>query len=102
MHLTRTLLFSLALPFLASCASSTSKPLSFGQNYAVLNLDLINGVVAPLTNTTEGKKWINSTATWIDAFVYLPSFYLRHSLIASTPRHALPRSNYGPYQCTNM
>ncbi|KAL2788529.1 Isochorismatase-like protein [Aspergillus keveii] len=67
MHLTRTLLFSLALPFLASCASSTSKPLSFGQNYAVLNLDLINGVVAPLANTTEGKKWINSTATWIDA-----------------------------------
>ncbi|KAL3496718.1 cysteine hydrolase family protein [Aspergillus germanicus] len=71
MHLTRTLLSS--LPLLASCAASasvstaTSTPLSFGQNYAVLNLDLINGVVAPLANTTEGRKWINSTATWIDA-----------------------------------
>ncbi|KAL2852563.1 Isochorismatase-like protein [Aspergillus pseudodeflectus] len=65
MHLHRSLLSS--LPLLTSCAASTSNPLTFGQNYAVLNLDLINSVVAPLANTTEGRKWINSTATWIDA-----------------------------------
>jgi hypothetical protein len=99
MQLSRTLLSSLSL--LASYAASTSAspststPLSFGQNYAALNLDLINGVVAPLANTTEGRKWISSTATWIDAcvYVYLPPFpTLPPHLISSTPRHALPRS----------
>jgi hypothetical protein len=68
MHQTKALLASCA----ALTSASASKPLSFGQNYAVLNLDLINGVVAPLANTTEGRKWINSTATWINACVYLP------------------------------
>jgi nicotinamidase-related amidase len=40
---------------------------SFGQHYAVLNLDLINGLVASVASTSEGKTWINNTATWINA-----------------------------------
>ncbi|KAL2855371.1 Isochorismatase-like protein [Aspergillus pseudoustus] len=70
MHLQPSLLSTLPVlaSYAAQCvAASSSAPLSFGQNYAVLNLDLINGVVAPLANTSEGRKWINSTATWIDA-----------------------------------
>ncbi|KAL3466129.1 Isochorismatase-like protein [Aspergillus heterothallicus] len=62
-----TLLASCAAQCAASASSSSSNPLSFGQNYAVLNLDLITGVVAPLANTTEGRTWINNTATWLDA-----------------------------------
>lgn len=40
---------------------------SFGQHYAVLNLDLINGLVGSISSTSEGIAWINSTATWINA-----------------------------------
>ncbi|KAI1267973.1 cysteine hydrolase family protein [Xylariaceae sp. FL1019] len=39
----------------------------FGSNYAVINFDLINGIVAGVENTAEGQTWINSTARWIDA-----------------------------------
>ncbi|KAL4866606.1 hypothetical protein BDV12DRAFT_131369 [Aspergillus spectabilis] len=41
--------------------------LSFGQNYAVLNLDLSNALVASVSETEVDQKWINSTATWINA-----------------------------------
>lgn len=44
----------------------TNTTFTFGQNYAVLNLDLINGLVASVSNTPQGKAWINSTATWIN------------------------------------
>lgn len=44
-----------------------NETLSFGSNYAVLNLDLINALVGSVANTTEGEAFINSTATWIDA-----------------------------------
>ncbi|RDW61826.1 cysteine hydrolase [Aspergillus mulundensis] len=64
---------SLLLPFVllsgfapASTSASNTIP-TFGQNYAVLNLDLINGVVSPLAETSEGQAWINNTSTWIDA-----------------------------------
>ncbi|QDS76959.1 hypothetical protein FKW77_005332 [Venturia effusa] len=40
---------------------------SFGQHYAVLNLDLINGLVGSISSTPEGSAWINNTATWINA-----------------------------------
>ncbi|KAL5342046.1 cysteine hydrolase family protein [Aspergillus crustosus] len=57
-------------PGYSVCTPSTvtnSSSLSFGQNYAVLNLDLISALVASVSETEEGQKWINSTATWINA-----------------------------------
>ena len=54
----------------SAAAAETSKPaLSFGKHYAVLNLDLLNGVIATVNTTQAGKDFINSTATWIDAYV---------------------------------
>lgn len=41
--------------------------LSFGKHYAVLNLDLINGLVGNVNSTSQGKKFISSVAKWIDA-----------------------------------
>jgi nicotinamidase-related amidase len=46
---------------------SANESLSFGQHYAVLNLDLINGLVAPLASEPAGKTFINNVASWIDA-----------------------------------
>lgn len=40
---------------------------SFGQHYAVLNLDMINALVAGVNTTAEGQAWISSTAKWISA-----------------------------------
>lgn len=40
---------------------------SFGTHYAVLNLDLINGIVGSINTTTAGEKFINSVTTWISA-----------------------------------
>lgn len=40
---------------------------SFGKNYAVLNIDLIVGIVSGLNSTCEGQKFIDSISTWIDA-----------------------------------
>ena len=45
----------------------TNSTFSFGRHYAVLNLDLINGLVLGVVNTTAGDAWITSTARWIDA-----------------------------------
>jgi hypothetical protein len=47
--------------------AATNDTLSFGQRYAVLNLDLINGIVTPINGTAPGRQWINSTQTWINA-----------------------------------
>ena len=44
-----------------------NSPPDFGNHFAVLNLDLINAIVANVNTTDEGKKWINNTAKWIDA-----------------------------------
>jgi nicotinamidase-related amidase len=52
-------------PIASTVASNTS--LSFGQHYAVLNLDLINGLVSPLASTPAGSAFISNTASWIDA-----------------------------------
>ena len=40
--------------------------LSFGQHYAVLNLDLIEGLVAAVNTTAAGQSFINNTANWIN------------------------------------
>lgn len=52
-------------PIASTIAANES--LSFGQHYAVLNLDLINGLVAPLASSPAGSAFIKNTATWIDA-----------------------------------
>ncbi|KAF4554983.1 Hypothetical protein D9617_3g020520 [Elsinoe fawcettii] len=52
---------------------SANETLSFGSNYAVLNLDLINGIVGSVTNTSQGDAWIANTARWIDAVHAAPS-----------------------------
>lgn len=40
---------------------------SFGSRYAILNLDLINGIVGSFNTTPAGQAFINSTSQWIDA-----------------------------------
>lgn len=50
---------------------------SFGSHYAVLNLDLISGLVGAVENTTEGDAWISSVAGWIDAVHAHPSHPLQ-------------------------
>ena len=52
-------------PIASTVASNES--LSFGQHYAVLNLDLINGLVSPLASSPAGSAFIANTATWINA-----------------------------------
>ncbi|KAK4543558.1 hypothetical protein LTR36_005453 [Oleoguttula mirabilis] len=51
----------------STVAANASATLSFGRHYAVLNLDLINALVAPLANTTAGAAFISNTADWITA-----------------------------------
>jgi hypothetical protein len=41
--------------------------LSFGEHYAVLNLDLIEALVSSVNMTRGGKSFIDNTATWINA-----------------------------------
>lgn len=45
----------------------TNASFSFGQHYAVLNLDLIEGIVSSINTTAAGKEFIKNTKTWIDA-----------------------------------
>jgi len=44
-----------------------NKPFNFGKHYAVLNLDLIDGIVSGITTTSAGQAFINSTSKWINA-----------------------------------
>ena len=46
---------------------AVNESISFGQHYAVLNLDLINGLVAPLASSPAGSTFVKNTAAWIDA-----------------------------------
>ena len=39
----------------------------FGQRYAVLNLDMINGIVGSINGTEAGQEWINKTSGWVQA-----------------------------------
>lgn len=47
----------------------TDPSFSFGKHYAVLNLDLIDGLVANVNTTRSGQLWIDNVANWIDAYV---------------------------------
>lgn len=47
--------------------STVNGTFSFGQHYAVLNLDLIVGLVSGVATTSEGQAFIQNTKTWIDA-----------------------------------
>lgn len=84
MKLTSTLIafFSLAAPAvqvlaqnatglgygnITSSIPSNNTSLSFGRNYAVLNLDMINGIYGSFNTTPQGQQLINSTVTWINA-----------------------------------
>lgn len=51
-----------------TCIASTvtNSSFSFGQHYAVLNLDLINAIVGGVAETPAGKAFIDNVADWID------------------------------------
>ena len=49
----------------------TNSSFTFGQHYAVLNLDLIDGLVSSFNDTDAGEKWIENVASWVDACVSL-------------------------------
>lgn len=51
----------------------SNETLSFGKYYAVLNLDLINGIIGDVPTTPAGAKWVSNVAHWIDAVHALPS-----------------------------
>jgi hypothetical protein len=53
-------------PRYSVCTPSTVtnySSLTFGQNYALLNLELIDSLVTSVSETREGQQWINSTET---------------------------------------
>lgn len=58
---------STAPGYLTGFSTVNDTNLSFGKHYAVLNLDLITGLVGSVNATPEGQAWIKSTSTWIDA-----------------------------------
>ncbi|KAJ5093803.1 cysteine hydrolase family protein [Penicillium angulare] len=45
----------------------TNSSFSFGSHYAVLNLDLISGLVGTINTTSQGQAFIKNTAKWINA-----------------------------------
>lgn len=53
-------------PGYSPVASTVTGSFNFGKNYAILNLDLITGLVDAVVNTTAGDAWIKSVAGWID------------------------------------
>ncbi|KAJ9191896.1 hypothetical protein DTO021D3_5125 [Paecilomyces variotii] len=48
-------------------ASLTNSSLSFGENYAILNLDWMTGLVNAVKNTSEGQTLIENCVKWNDA-----------------------------------
>jgi nicotinamidase-related amidase len=46
---------------------SENKSFNFGRHYAVLNLDMISGIVGAVNSTAAGQQFITNTAKWIDA-----------------------------------
>lgn len=50
-----------------TCINSTvTGKLSFGQHYAVLNLDMINGIIDPILGYNATDKWISNVENWIN------------------------------------
>ncbi|KAK3117010.1 hypothetical protein LTR53_002031 [Teratosphaeriaceae sp. CCFEE 6253] len=54
-------------PIASTVPANETATLSFGQHYAVLNLDLINAIVAGVATSPAGSAWIANTVTWINA-----------------------------------
>lgn len=52
---------------ISSTVAANDTTLSFGKNYAVLNLDLITALVSPLNGSAAGNQFIASVAKWNDA-----------------------------------
>ena len=59
--------FGLASFVATTFAAPFNSSLSFGKHYAVLNCDLVVGTVEPVANATQGRHFINSTKTWVNA-----------------------------------
>ena len=52
---------------ITSTIDTSNSTFSFGERYAVLNLDLINAIVGGVSSTSAGQQFINCTSNWIDA-----------------------------------
>ncbi|KAL8286904.1 hypothetical protein RQP46_003910 [Phenoliferia psychrophenolica] len=67
---------------------SNDTALSFGKNYAVLNLDMITGLVAGVNGTAPGDAFISSVVKWIDAVhaVKPPPLTIFTRIYFSTPQ----------------
>lgn len=57
----------------ASTIAESNTTWNFGSHFAVLNLDLITGLVDSVVNTTAGDAWISSVQGWINAVHAHPS-----------------------------
>ena len=53
--------------------ANESDSLNFGTHYAILNLDLITGLVAQVNSSASGSTFISSVSRWIDAVHALQS-----------------------------
>ncbi|EME44811.1 hypothetical protein DOTSEDRAFT_173187 [Dothistroma septosporum NZE10] len=52
--------------YVASTIPASNNTFDFGHKYAVLNLDLINGLVSGVSSSPAGQTFIKNTASWID------------------------------------
>jgi len=77
---------------------------SFGYHLAVLNLDLINGLVGSVNNTTAGRSFINNTATWINAVhqkkpppisIFTRIYFSTTHRLERVPTSSFPKSTAG-------
>ncbi|KAI1474725.1 hypothetical protein F4774DRAFT_319859 [Daldinia eschscholtzii] len=68
---------------MASGQHSTGGNISFGKNYAVLNLDLMTVLIDVVKDTEEGRAFISSCARWNDA-VHKMSLSSRPPVIFTT------------------
>jgi len=55
------------LPTMVCAQKSAEGCLTFGKNYAVLNLDLMTTLVDGVKNTTEGQRFVSNFSRWNDA-----------------------------------
>ena len=49
--------------------NAANLPLSFGTRFAVLNLDMTNGIVMGIKDTPAGQQWVKNCGNWIDTYV---------------------------------
>lgn len=53
--------------YIESSGPNASGNISFGENYAVLFLDYVTGIVQGVRNTCDGQAFLNSSRTWSQA-----------------------------------